>query len=203
MNYWKSIQTILATVGISILLANCSSTKHGEESKKEVYAGTGIVKAINIEKGEITIDHQEIPGLMSAMTMDFEVADSSLLASLKAGDNVEFELKQKNEKVVLIKIGIVVGSGKNIDPGEIYRANCAECHGEKGEGTDKGISFLKGHALDHSEEEFIKQVRFGEEDEMPAFGDKLSDEEIRSVVKYVREEIQSEVRSVEKSSHKH
>lgn len=82
--------------------------------------------------------------------------------------------------------------------------NCAKCHGENGEGVkDKGISLLKGHALHHSEADFIKQVEYGEEDEMPAFKDKLSEEEIAVVVKYVREEIQSKTAEKENKSHQH
>lgn len=50
---------------------------------------------------------------------------------------------------------------------------------------------MKGHALDHSEQDFIRQVEYGEENEMPAFKDKLSKDEIAAVVKYVREVIQS------------
>lgn len=86
---------------------------------------------------------------------------------------------------------------------EIYKANCARCHGENGDGTDKGISFLKGHALSHTEEDFIKQVTNGEEDEMPAFKDKLTEAEIKAVVKYVREEIQIRADRKEDKSHNH
>lgn len=86
---------------------------------------------------------------------------------------------------------------------EIYKASCASCHGENGEGTKKGISFLKGHALHHPEEDFIRQVTNGESDEMPAFKDKLSQEEIKAVVKYVREELQKKSAGKEDKPHKH
>lgn len=93
---------------------------------------------------------------------------------------------------------------KKPDGAGIYKANCARCHGENGEGTDKGISFLKGHALDHTEEDFIKQVENGEKDEkMPAFKDKLTDEEIKAVVKYVREEIQKNADKTAGEKHQH
>ena len=62
---------------------------------------------------------------------------------------------------------------------------------------------MKGHALHHSEAEFIEQVRNGEEDKMPAFKDKLTEEEIAAVVKYVREEIQSKADKKEEKDHHH
>lgn len=92
---------------------------------------------------------------------------------------------------------------RKLSGAEIYKTNCAECHGARGEGTDKGISFLEGHALHHKEDDFIRQVTDGEKDEMPAFKDKLTEEEIKSVVKYVREEIQKNASEKESNSHKH
>lgn len=85
----------------------------------------------------------------------------------------------------------------------IYQANCAKCHSENGKGTDKGISFLKGHALNHSEEDFINQVKNGEKDKMPAFKEKLKEDEIRAVVKYVREEIQKNADKNADENHRH
>lgn len=73
---------------------------------------------------------------------------------------------------------------------EIYAASCAECHGKDGEGAEKGISLIKGHALYHSEEDFLNRVTNGKKDVMPAFRDKLTEAEIAEVVRFVREGIQ-------------
>ena len=73
---------------------------------------------------------------------------------------------------------------------QIYATSCAECHGANGEGAEKGISLIKGHALYHSSEDFIKRVTNGKSDKMPAFKGKLSEAEIAEVVRYVREDIQ-------------
>jgi mono/diheme cytochrome c family protein len=77
-----------------------------------------------------------------------------------------------------------------LDAAGIFKENCARCHGDAGLGTDKGISLVKGHALHHPEGDFIRQVTDGEKDKMPSFKDKLSEEEIKAVVRYVREVIQ-------------
>lgn len=73
---------------------------------------------------------------------------------------------------------------------EIYTSNCAECHGGNGEGTKKGISLIKGHALLHTAEDFVDRVTYGKADVMPSFKDKLTEAEIAEVVRYVREDIQ-------------
>jgi Cu/Ag efflux protein CusF len=54
------------------------------------FHGVGVVKSIKIELSSIELDHQDIPGLMPAMTMEFYVKDRALLAGLNPGDRVEF-----------------------------------------------------------------------------------------------------------------
>ena len=201
----NAIKSFVLIFGLLIGLFACNSEKPDEQKEENKnFKGVGVVKKIDTEKGEITIDHEEIKGLMSAMTMDFSVADKKLLESVKTGDKVEFELKKDGTEMTVISIK-KIGEVAKINAAEIYKTNCAECHGEKGEGVEgKGISFLKGHALDHPEEDFIRQVTYGEEDEMPAFKDKLSKDEIKAVVKYVRDELQSKVERRENGGgHKH
>jgi mono/diheme cytochrome c family protein len=77
------------------------------------------------------------------------------------------------------------------DGAAIYQINCARCHGPGGEGAKKGIPLISGHALHHTEGDYIKQVTDGEGKKMPAFRDTLSSEEISAVVKYVRSGIQA------------
>lgn len=205
MNPRKVMKIIFLFVLTAFALSACNSGNQRENSEKQIYKAVGVVKAINLEKGEITIDHEDIPGFMSAMEMDYSIADKTLLESVKTGDKVEFEIERTGSEIVITKINKIGETAKEIDASEIFKTNCAECHGEKGEGVEgKGISFLKGHALHHPVEDFIKQVTYGEEDEMPAFKDKLTEEEIKAIVKYVREEIQGgKGDKKEDKSHKH
>jgi len=57
------------------------------------YHGVGIVKSTNVKLPSIEIQHQDIPGLMPAMTMEFYVKDKSLLDGVKAGDRIDFVLE--------------------------------------------------------------------------------------------------------------
>ncbi len=78
-----------------------------------------------------------------------------------------------------------------------FQKNCQECHGEKGQGGTVEIkgrklkvpSLRDGHALGHTDEKFVKQITEGD-DEMPAFKDKLSAEEINDLVRFIRKELQ-------------
>jgi mono/diheme cytochrome c family protein len=79
-----------------------------------------------------------------------------------------------------------------------FQKNCAGCHGEDGMGGVKTIdgrkvkvpSFHEGHALKHSDEDFVKQITNGG-DGMPAFKDKLSPEQMKDLVRFLRKVIQS------------
>jgi len=81
---------------------------------------------------------------------------------------------------------------------EIYAKNCEACHGPKAEGglakVDKKqikVPSLKSdHAVKHTDEKLIKTITGGEE-EMPAFKDKLTQDEINLMVRYIRKVVQA------------
>ncbi|MFZ0061999.1 MAG: cytochrome c [Pyrinomonadaceae bacterium] len=78
-----------------------------------------------------------------------------------------------------------------------FQKNCVTCHGEKAEGGLKEVegkrfkvpSLREGHALEHTDEKFVKQINEGDE-EMPAFKEKLSAAEINDLVRFIRKEFQ-------------
>jgi Cu/Ag efflux protein CusF len=177
------------------------SASGSSEPGTQIYQAVGKVTRFNTTAREVTIDHQDIPGLMSAMRMTFAVKDVSVLDGLSVGDDIDFELERYGSDLTVTKI-LRKGDNELGGGARIFKANCARCHGAKGEGTNKGISFLKGHALKHPKEDFIEQVTKGEEDKMPSFRDKLSDKQIEQVVDYVRNVIQKDVKKDE-ASHDH
>ncbi|MBC8003739.1 MAG: SCO family protein [Opitutaceae bacterium] len=52
----------------------------------------GVVKSINPDGLSVTIQHEEIPDYMPAMTMPFDVKDRNELTGIAAGDAVSFRL---------------------------------------------------------------------------------------------------------------
>ncbi len=90
---------ILILLILSMAALNCTDKEVDTNKSSPVivktFNGRGIVKKIDKTKKSITIDHEEIKGLMEAMTMDFHVKDGSLLDSLKEGDKIEFTLQNE------------------------------------------------------------------------------------------------------------
>ena len=68
------------------------------------YQGEGQVISLKPKLPSIEIDHQEIKGLMPAMTMEFYVKDKSLLDGLNAGDRIEFTIDNGVGGEVITKI---------------------------------------------------------------------------------------------------
>jgi len=51
------------------------------------------VKAVDATAHTVTIDHDDIPGLMPRMTMVLSVADLTALGGIKVGERVDFSLR--------------------------------------------------------------------------------------------------------------
>jgi Cu/Ag efflux protein CusF len=69
------------------------------------FDGKGVVTKINLERGSVELDHEEIKGSMPAMIMEFYVTEKKELEPLKVGDRVEFVLEEDRgqEKLTSIK----------------------------------------------------------------------------------------------------
>lgn len=97
----------------------------------------------------------------------------------------------------------------------VYAAHCGSCHGARLEGQPNWKSRLpdgkrpapphddSGHTWDHTDKWLFHVVesgmippfvRPGRESGMPAFGDKLSDAEIRAVIAYIKSQWSDETR---------
>ena len=64
----------------------------------------GIVRTIIPKLGVIRLTHESLPGLMGAMTMDFETDNPKLLDGLAPGDAVRFTTRREGERLVLVAI---------------------------------------------------------------------------------------------------
>lgn len=87
--------------------------------------------------------------------------------------------------------GVAAYGSSNTDthPSELFKKNCAKCHGEKGNADTMRGRHLKARNFtdaewqaDVTDAQLIKSVTEGK-DEMPPWGKKLTPEQIESLVK--------------------
>lgn len=94
--------------------------------------------------------------------------------------------------LVLIVSAIPAIAADAPDGAALYKSKCASCHGKDGKGNEKLAKPMKVEAAALSfegktatDEEFTKVTADGRK-KMPAFGKKLSPEEIKAVVVFAR-----------------
>lgn len=68
--------------------------------------------------------------------------------------------------------------------GEVWTNNCAECHGQTGEGTAQGAPLPDLSA--YTDEQILASITGGKGDVMPAFGDQLSADELTAAMTYAK-----------------
>ena len=68
------------------------------------YTGMGDVVAVDAAELRVTIDHDEIPRLMGAMTMTFPVRSADVLAGVGAGTRVRFALVRSGNDLIITQL---------------------------------------------------------------------------------------------------
>lgn len=74
------------------------------------HAAHGTVEDVDPTNAQVLIEHDDIPGLMPAMTMNFVVPDARVLARLARGQVIDFELDFTGRSYELVDF-TVVGEG--------------------------------------------------------------------------------------------
>ena len=80
-----------------------NAEKPGAAEEKE-YDIKGKVVDVAADMKAVTLDHEEIPGLMKAMKMKYAVEDHKILEGVKAGDKVSGRLRAKGTTYTVTKL---------------------------------------------------------------------------------------------------
>jgi mono/diheme cytochrome c family protein len=105
------------------------------------------------------------------------------------------------KKLIVFSVALLVAGAASVraaDAKENWEKNCAKCHGPDGKGKTKmgeklGIKDYTDAKVQDTmkDDEMVKAikegVKDGEKTRMKAFGDALSDDEIKALVKHVRD----------------
>jgi Cu/Ag efflux protein CusF len=87
--------TWIAGLGLALALA-CGAAPDGR--------GQGVVQSVDPQARQVSIDHGDIPGVMKAMTMTFEVAPGIPLEGLEAGAEVDFRVEEQRGVYTLMEL---------------------------------------------------------------------------------------------------
>lgn len=98
-----------------ILFASCSggtTDAARDTGPTRSYDLKGVVVSVETAEGEATIDHEEIPGYMSAMRMSFPVKDRDVLGAMEPGDLVRATMVVSDRGYWLESISLTKGGGE-------------------------------------------------------------------------------------------
>lgn len=86
------------------LAVGCDVDRHSE--RLHSYQVRGVVEAVSPGDGQAVVQHEEIPGLMPAMSMNFDVPNPALLAKLAPGQQIEFtlELRDRSFRITAARV---------------------------------------------------------------------------------------------------
>jgi protein SCO1/2 len=102
---------------------NSSTNQQIGEFERKVYHLRGKVVSTDSAKGEVTLDHEAIPGFMDAMTMPYKLQDASILSELHPGDVITADvivMTNPDGDVLLDHIVVVAQAKPDYKPGVSY-----------------------------------------------------------------------------------
>jgi len=111
-----------------VAVAGCHSNKESaapaaSTASFKVYKLRGKVVSSNPATGEVTLNHEAIPGFMEAMTMPYKLKDPSILSELHPGDVITADVlvsQNADADVLLDHIVVVAQSKADYRPTVIY-----------------------------------------------------------------------------------
>lgn len=117
--HWNVIRRLLTSSLLLVALGGCHSNQTASPTGDvtptyKVYHLRGKVVSTNSTTGEVTLDHEAIPGFMEAMTMPYKLKDPSILSELHPGDVITADVlvSQGADADVLLDHIVVVAQGK-------------------------------------------------------------------------------------------
>jgi len=114
---WSVIRRlVLLPLLAALAFAGCHSAPKSasQASNFKVYKLRGKVISTNPSTGEVTLNHEAIPGFMEAMTMPYKLKDASVLSELHPGDVITADVlvSQDADADILLDHIVVVAQAK-------------------------------------------------------------------------------------------
>jgi len=97
----KTQRVVFCLLGLAMILtlpfaASAQMQMGGPESKTQYFKLSGTVKSVNAKDRQLVVQHGDIPGFMSAMTMPYHVGKSEDLQKIAAGDRIQADVVVKD-----------------------------------------------------------------------------------------------------------
>lgn len=92
-------------VACAAALPACEVAEHSE--KVQTFRVRGVVHEVSPEHGHAIVEHEDIPGFMPAMTMNFDVPNPAVLGRMAAGQEVSFTLEVRSRSFRITDVRVL------------------------------------------------------------------------------------------------
>jgi protein SCO1/2 len=120
----QAMRGLVCGLILTLSVAGCHSSAHPaanvQSGPVKQYPVKGIVVGTDPAHGEVTVDSEEIPGFMDAMTMPYKVKDSNVLQDLHPGDHMTGMLLVADSGTLLDQIVITAQAQPDYKPQAQY-----------------------------------------------------------------------------------
>lgn len=97
------MRTVIFTSGlllaVALVVAGCQ--REAETPQAKQYDVIGKVVAVHADQKTVTLDHEDIPGLMKGMEMQFKVENPQVLEGVVVGDQVRGQLEVQSGDYII------------------------------------------------------------------------------------------------------
>jgi Cu/Ag efflux protein CusF len=100
----KALRMLGFVVCLTVVATAGCSHKSEKNLSAKLYDIKGKIVAIRPDKEGMTLDHEDIPGLMKGMKMEFLVEDARILEGLQVGDQVQGKLKVESGSQIITEL---------------------------------------------------------------------------------------------------
>jgi Cu/Ag efflux protein CusF len=107
MQWRRRMRTMLLLLSLSFAACGAARPRplEGTSSAVSEAASTlGTIKEIRKGGAVLVIAHEDIPGVMPAMTMPFQVDEKARKQGLKAGERVRFWITERDGLYVIVRL---------------------------------------------------------------------------------------------------
>ncbi len=127
-------------VACAAALSACEVAEHSE--KVQTFQVRGVVHEVSPEHGHAIVEHEDIPGFMPAMTMNFDVPNPAVLGRMAAGQEVAFTLEVRSRSFRITDVRVLGQSPGFAGASGLLPGPHADAHsgGHAGAGLDAGAS---------------------------------------------------------------